>query len=189
VVLIDSTNPNKLNPVSGRPVAYKLVPTPSQLLLAHPDSVAHAVSRFRKTDAVLMTQRAEFGDHHVFVTQYRDQELFSGGKYTNQSYGQAAGIRSWIARKDNVDNDDIVVWHTFGLTHNPRVEDFPVMPCETHMVSLKPNDFFSVNPAIDVPASTQAFNQSTLHRTNLQGNDSVETAAKANSLGESCCAK
>lgn len=28
-------------------------------------------------------------------------------------------------------------------THNPRVEDYPVMPVETHMISLKPNDFFS----------------------------------------------
>jgi primary-amine oxidase len=31
-----------------------------------------------------------------------------------------------------------VLWHTFGLTHVPRVEDFPVMPVETHMISLKP---------------------------------------------------
>jgi Cu2+-containing amine oxidase len=25
-------------------------------------------------------------------------------------------------RKDNIENEDIVVWHTFGLTHNPRIE-------------------------------------------------------------------
>lgn len=36
-------------------------------------------------------------------------------------------MRSWIDRKDNVENTDIVLWHTFGLTHNPRVEDFPVV--------------------------------------------------------------
>jgi len=26
------------------------------------------------------------------------------------------------ARRENVDNEDIVVWHSFGLTHNPRIE-------------------------------------------------------------------
>jgi Cu2+-containing amine oxidase len=48
----DSTNPSKLNPVSGRPVSYKLVPTPSQLLLAHPDSVAFAVSTPSRCNAM-----------------------------------------------------------------------------------------------------------------------------------------
>lgn len=75
-------------------------------------------------------------------------------------------------REDDIDNEDIVVWHTFGLTHNPRIEgrlriysllpitgltypiaDFPVMPVEIHRIDLKPADFFSRNPAIDVPSS------------------------------------
>ena len=77
-------------------------------MLAHPDSVAHA--------------RAEFANHHVWVTQHRDDELYSGGKYTNQSWGDAEGIRTWVDRQDNTDNDDIVVWHSFGLTHNTRIE-------------------------------------------------------------------
>jgi primary-amine oxidase len=45
--LTGSTNPNKINPISGKPIGYKLVPTPSQLMLAHPDSVGHAVSHPR----------------------------------------------------------------------------------------------------------------------------------------------
>jgi Cu2+-containing amine oxidase len=28
-------------------------------------------------------------------------------------------------RKENVENEDIVVWHSFGLTHNPRIEGQP----------------------------------------------------------------
>ncbi|WWC88939.1 uncharacterized protein L201_003854 [Kwoniella dendrophila CBS 6074] len=170
------TNPNKINPVSGKSIAYKLVPAPSQLMLAHPDSIAYA--------------RAEFGEHHLYVTSYKDRELYSGGVYTNQSNGNAQGIRSWVARDDSVDNTDLVVWHTFGLTHNPRVEDFPVMPCETHMIHLKPNDFFTASPAIDVPASTQAFNQSRLHNPgqHLQGSTEVEDKAKTNGLNkQSCC--
>lgn len=36
---VKMTNPSKLNPVSGKPVSYKFIPTASQLMLAHPDSV------------------------------------------------------------------------------------------------------------------------------------------------------
>ena len=32
-----------------------------------------------------------------------------------------------VERNDDTENEDIVIWHTFGFTHNPRVEDFPVM--------------------------------------------------------------
>lgn len=64
------------------------------------------------------------------------------------------------------------------------------------MVSLKPSDFFTANPALDVPASTQLFNQSKLFSQKpstpqgvLQGNAEVEAEAKANGLGKSCCAE
>lgn len=84
----------------------------------------------------------------MWVSQHRDNELYSGGYYTNQSNGRAEGIKSFVARKDNVENEDCVLWHTFGLTrkstpkgrddvleaHHPflasdicRVEDFPVV--------------------------------------------------------------
>jgi primary-amine oxidase len=52
----------------------------------------------------------------------------------------------------------------FGLTHNPRVEDFPVMPMEKISVMLRPDGFFTKNPALDVPQSSQGFNKSTLHK-------------------------
>lgn len=42
------------------------------------------------------------------------------------------GIPAWIAANPsaNLDNEDVVLWHTFGLTHFPSPEDFPVMPAE-----------------------------------------------------------
>jgi primary-amine oxidase len=39
------------------------------------------------------------------------------------------------------------------LTHNPRVEDWPVMPIEKHEIHLRPADFFEFNPALDVPGN------------------------------------
>lgn len=38
------------------------------------------------------------------------------------------------------------------------------MPHEKISVMLKPDGFFTKNPALDVPASTQGFNQSVLHQ-------------------------
>lgn len=53
------------------------------------------------------------------------------------------------------------------------------MPCETHMISLKPADFFDRCPSLDVPASTQKFNQSKL----------FNGGATGNSQTESCCSR
>ncbi|EHK97718.1 putative Copper amine oxidase 1 [Glarea lozoyensis 74030] len=135
------------NPINGKPVAYKIHAPPFQKMLADPQSYHH--------------KRAEFADHNIYVTSYRDDELYAGGKYTNQSRG-GTGVRSWADRKDDVQDQDIVVWVQFGINHVPRIEDFPVMPCEILKVSLKPVNFFERNPAIDVPPSTQTFNKSVL---------------------------
>ena len=146
------TNPSKINPISMKPVGYKMhIPT-TQLLLAHPKSVAAA--------------RAEFAHHHVWVTKHHDDELWAGGKFTNQSNGKAGGLATMSRRKASTVNEDVVVWAVFGLTHNPRVEDFPVMPVESLMVGLKPNDFFTQCPILDIPTSKQSVNKSTLIASN-----------------------
>ncbi|KAK4442578.1 copper amine oxidase [Podospora aff. communis PSN243] len=132
-------NESVINPTTGTPVGYKLVPFYSQLLLAQPTSY-HA-------------RRSEFGKHAVWVTRYRDGELYPAGRFTMQSKG-GEGIASWIAKREEggrgVRGEDIVVWHTFGSTHNPRAEDWPVMPCEKMVVGLKPVNFFERNPGVDV---------------------------------------
>lgn len=71
-----------------------------------------------------------------------------GGKWTNQSLAETDGVFDYASRNDDVRNEDIVLWNTFGMTHNPRVEEFPVMPVEITTVSLKPADFFTKNPAL-----------------------------------------
>ncbi|UQC79390.1 copper amine oxidase [Colletotrichum lupini] len=145
-------NENVTNSTTGTSVGFKLLPHYSQLLLAQPNSW-HG-------------KRARYTSHAVWVTRYHDDELFPAGRFTMQSTGDD-GIGSWIEqRKDgdssSVRNEDIVVWHTFGSTHNPRIEDWPVMPCEKMMVGLKPVNFFQGNPALDVQISTQEKNRSVL---------------------------
>lgn len=144
-------NENVKNPVAGGGVGFKLLPCYSQLLLADPTSF-HA-------------RRSEYASHAVWVTRHSDEELFPAGRWTMQSAG-GEGISSWIDKRAEDDRGvrdrDIVVWHTFGSTHNPRVEDWPVMPCEKMVVGLKPVNFFQSNPALDVALSTQERNCSVL---------------------------
>ena len=49
-----------------------------------------------------------------------------------------------------------MVWHTFGLTHFPRPEDWPVMPVDYAGFKLKPQGFFDRNPALNVPAAPKS---------------------------------
>ena len=139
-------NESKTNAISGNAVGYKFVPQPSQLLLAAPGSVVRS--------------RAKFAEHHIWVTKYRDGDLWAGGKWTNQSTIERDGVGDYAARNEAVRNEDVVVWHTFGMTHNPSVEQFPVMPVEVERVRLTPCDFFERNPALDVPQSRQRDNVS-----------------------------
>lgn len=43
------------------------------------------------------------------------------------------------------------MWHTFGLTHFPRVEDWPIMPVDHVGFRLRPEGFFDRSPVLDVP--------------------------------------
>ena len=45
-----------------------------------------------------------------------------------------------------------MVWHSFGLTHFPRPEDWPIMPVDRVGFRLLPDGFFDRSPVLDVPA-------------------------------------
>jgi len=164
------------NPINGKPVAYKIHAPPFQYMVSDADSYNH--------------KRAEFADHNIYVVKHRDGELYSGGQYTNQSRG-GTGVRAWASRGENVVDEDVVLFVQFGINHVPRIEDFPVMPCEILKVAFKPVNFFDRNPALDVPPSSQAFNQSTgLNSDNsqeaIQHQQSTGTAT-VGQKGEVCC--
>jgi primary-amine oxidase len=95
-------------------------------------------------------QRATFATKNLWVTAYDRNEIHAAGRYPNQSPG-GGGLPAWTARDRAIENTDIVVWHTFGVTHIVRPEDWPVMPVETTGFLLVPFGFFDRNPALDVP--------------------------------------
>jgi primary-amine oxidase len=131
------TNRKALNRL-GRPVAYKLVPGSTPTLLADPSS---SVGR-----------RAAFATNNLWVTPFDPGERRAAGEYPNQHRG-GDGLPLWTARDRSIADRDVVLWHTFGVTHIPRPEDWPVMPVEYTGFHLLPVGFFERNPALDVPPS------------------------------------
>ncbi|PXW23436.1 primary-amine oxidase [Paraburkholderia caballeronis] len=128
-------NPNVTNPVGANP-GYKLIVNDSPLMLADPASKVR--------------QRGGFATRHLWVTPYDPAQRYASGDYPNQHAG-GDGLPRYIEANRNVENEDIVVWHSFGHTHVCKPEDFPVMPVEYAGFMLKPNNFFYGNPAMDLP--------------------------------------
>ncbi len=120
----------------GHPTAYTLYPESAPALLADPASPLAA--------------RAGFAANHLWVTKYDPAHRYSAGDFVNQHPG-GAGIPAFIAADQDIDGTDLVVWHTFGPTHFPRLEDWPVMPVARCGFVLKPTGFFDRNPTLDVP--------------------------------------
>lgn len=168
-------NSDVINPISGKPVGYKLHAVPSQMMMMPKNTFNY--------------KRGIFASRPIWVTKYQDEELWAAGEFTNQSR-EDTGLAVWADRNENIEHEDVVLWHTFGTTHVPRPEgkccqlpmtmkdtntclDFPVMPSETFMLSLKPTSFFDVNPSNDVPRSNQKQNKS--------------AAVEMNGESQSCC--
>jgi len=136
------TNPGVINRL-GVPVAYKLAPQGSTTMLAHHDSVE--------------ARRASFAQHNLWVTRHDALEQAAAGEFSNLHPG-GAGLPEFVDKDRSIENTDVVLWHTVGLTHVPRPEDWPVMPVEYCGFSLVPVGFFDRNPALDVPPNSPCSN-------------------------------
>ena len=95
---------------------------------------------------------APFAQHALWVSRYRDGELYASGDYPNQGEpGQ--GLPEYTAGGESVDGEDLVVWHTVGMVHQPMPEQYPVMTTHRVGFSLQPSGFFSRNPALTRPST------------------------------------
>jgi primary-amine oxidase len=128
-------NPSATN-ASGQPVGYALVPGENSLPFARPDA--------------WIRKRAGFVNAHVWVTPYDPAQMYAAGFYVNQSKG-GDGLPAWTKASRSLENRDIVLWYTMGITHIPRPEDWPVMPAHRAGFKLVPSGFFDHNPTIDIP--------------------------------------
>jgi len=128
-------NPKKTNRM-GQLCGYKIVTTQTPVPFAMDDSK--------------IIKRAGFLKNALWVTPFEPNEKFPAGNYPFQKEIDD-GLTKWTRQNRNIENTDIVVWHTFGVTHVCRAEDWPIMPTEYCGFALKPENFFNCNPAMDVP--------------------------------------
>ena len=137
-------NANKTNSF-GLPSGYKLLPGNTPALLAHPDSPP--------------AKRASFAKHNLWATPFDKEEQAAGGEYSVMHSGQG-GLEELTASNRDISECDLVTWHTFGVTHTPRPEDWPVMPVEYCGFHLIPVGFFEKNPTINLPPSCNSNSKS-----------------------------
>jgi primary-amine oxidase len=128
-------NPSSMNAL-GSHASYIIVPGVNSI------PYVGVTSQVRK--------RAGFINNHFWATKYKDDELYAGGMYPNQSLG-GGGLAAWAGNNEALSNQDVVVWYTMGVTHIPRPEEWPVMPVTHVGFKLIPAGFFTKNPALDVP--------------------------------------
>jgi primary-amine oxidase len=131
-------NPQSTNRL-GQPVSYILKPEGQPTLLADTTSS--------------IARRAAFATRHLWVTRYDPSERYPAGDQVNQHPG-GGGLPTFVAKNRSLENENVVIWHTFGTTHFPRTEDWPVMPVDYCGFTLRPSGFFDRNPTLDVPGNT-----------------------------------
>jgi primary-amine oxidase len=102
--VVESTT--KVNAL-GRPTAYELRPIDTVVPYSDPSFAP--------------LQRAAFAQHALWVSRYREGELYATGDYPNQS-APGEGLPRYVGQHESVDGQDLVVWYTTGLTHVPTVE-------------------------------------------------------------------
>jgi primary-amine oxidase len=130
--VVSTTRQNQV----GYPTSYQLVPGMTVATLLTPDDYPR--------------RRAGFIDHSLWVTPYRPEEKYAAGDHpTLSTPGQ--GLPAWTKANRRIEQTDVVLWHTIGMHHVVRAEDWPVMPVMWHSFELRPFDFFDRNPALDLP--------------------------------------
>jgi len=128
-------NPSRHNKWGGE-VGYILEPGTNVLPACHPDAP--------------IMKRAPFLSKHIWATQYHPDMKYIAGDYPNQAPKEKGGITEWIQGDRSLDNEDVVLWYTFGVAHFPRPEDWPIMPSVRAGMRLRPYGFFDENPCMDV---------------------------------------
>ncbi|KAI3862856.1 hypothetical protein MKX03_013005 [Papaver bracteatum] len=125
---------------TGQLTGYKLIPGSNCEPLAGPEA------KFMRSAALLK--------HNLWVTQYAHDEMYPGGEFPNQNPRDSEGLTTWVKQNRSLEETNIVLWYVFGITHIPRLEDWPVMPVKHIGFTLVPHGFFNCSPAVDVPPST-----------------------------------
>eukprot|EP01097_Dermamoeba_algensis_P005538 TRINITY_DN3520_c0_g1_i1.p1 TRINITY_DN3520_c0_g1~~TRINITY_DN3520_c0_g1_i1.p1 ORF type:complete len:239 (+),score=60.59 TRINITY_DN3520_c0_g1_i1:53-718(+) len=119
----------------GQPVAYRIIPGENTSPFAGPNSS--------------IGKRAAFLMNQFYTTPYHPEQRFPAGNYPNQHIG-GDGLPKWVQAKRSIVDQDLVVWYNMGTLHDPRLEEWPIMPAAYLSMSLKPDGFFDFNPSANI---------------------------------------
>ncbi|KAK8115303.1 hypothetical protein PG999_007372 [Apiospora kogelbergensis] len=128
------------NPVSDGPVDYKTLPPVTQLLLADPQS-----TRARR---------------HLWVTRHRDNEFYAGGRYTLQSLNEEEGGAE--RRRPAEGHFRLERFWSHAQPASGGLADYILEP------HIKPVDFFTANPSLDVTSDRDFASQYASKSSNAQ---------------------
>jgi primary-amine oxidase len=119
----------------GEPTSFVLIPGENSAVYLGEDSPVR--------------RKGRFVEHHLWATRYEEDQLYAAGPYPNQGEPDH-GLPEWTKDDAPLAGKDLVVWYTFGVTHIPRPEDWPVMPAHATGFKILPYGFFARNPALDL---------------------------------------
>lgn len=123
-------NPGRTNRL-GAAVGYALVPGVTALPYATPGSPVRRAGGFVGAQ--------------LFITPYQRDEMYAAGEF--QNFGlRDQGLLRWTRGNRSLENADLVIWYTLGVTHLPRPEEFPIMPASRAGFRLIPSGFFDASP-------------------------------------------
>lgn len=132
--LVESTDRrNRFGDATG----YRLTMPNTTRLFALPGSVVE--------------QKAPFVSHHLWATPYAADERFIAGEYPNQAPLGQDGVTAWQKADRSLDGAELVLWPVVGVHHDPRPEEWPIMPVHRIGMRLEPDGFFDRNPSLDLP--------------------------------------
>ena len=143
----------KLDVDLRRPTLWRVASVESRNHVGYPTSYRLAPGRNAHTLLAAddwPRRRVGFIDHHLWVTPHRDDERWAAGDHPTLS-ARGFGLPLWTAQDRSIADTDVVLWHTIGMHHLVRAEDWPVMPVTWRSFELRPFDFFDRNPALDLP--------------------------------------
>jgi primary-amine oxidase len=103
-------NTKRRHYASGLPVSYRIHTRDYETLAPHRDA--------------MVTKRARFASKALWVSKHNEEQLWPAGKYVPQQRDTAKDdISHWVEDGHNVEDEDLVAWVTFGITHVPRPEE------------------------------------------------------------------
>lgn len=121
-------NPHRKDSLGQSP-GYELHAGPLPALLAAPQSI--------------LQRRGAFATHALWVTTWKGDERYAAGEFPGQDSG-GAGLPTFVAGDEAIEDADIVVWYTMGVNHLPRPEEWPLMPVSRIRFELRPRHFLTM---------------------------------------------